>query len=313
MSIYTPYFYIIQDNRNGMYYAGSKYGKDANPNKFMVEGGYTTSSETINRIIHENGLSIFAIRKVITFETGSEAYNHEKRFLEKVNARDNPRFYNKHNNKLYAFGTSEYKELMNDLIGAENPSSLDWVKEKVKNSLQTNNNGYTLESDSKSRSKFEETMMKRYGVIHPMNADSIKKKHKQNFLDKHGVENPSQLSETKQKVKITVFENYGGYTLEKDSISRTKFEETMLERYGVDNALKSPEIREKIKNTNVEKYGVENPSQSEEIKAKKKETMMKNYGGIHPNKGRIVITDGKESKFCRPGEIPEGWWKGRPK
>lgn len=313
MAIYTPYFYIIQDKSSGIYYAGSKYGKDANPETFMVEGGYTTSSETIKELICKYGFRNFVIRKIRTFETGVEAYYYEKRFLEKVNARNNPRFYNKHNNKLYAFGTPEYKELMCDLIGAENPSSLDWVKEKVKNSLQANNNGYTLESNSKSRSKFEETMMKRYGVIHPMNSDSIKKKHKQNFLDKHGVENPSQLLETKQKVKTTVSENYGGYTLEMGSISRARFEETMLERYGVDNALKSPEIREKIKNTNLEKYGVENPSQSEEIKAKKKETMMKNYSGIHPNKGRIVITDGKESKFCRLGEIPEGWWKGRPK
>lgn len=289
MSIYIPYFYIIQDVRNGMYYAGSKYGQDANPETFMIEGGYTTSSETINELISQHGLNNFIIRKIRTFETAEEAYRYEKRFLEKINARKHPRFYNGHNNDG-AMDIEKMKIIMIELYGVSVP-------------LQ----------NGKIKQKYKETNLRKRGVEYPMQCDCVKKKHKQNFLDKHGVENPSQLSETKQKVKITMFENYGGYTLEKDSISRAKFEETMLERYGVDNALKSPEIREKIKNTNVEKYGVENPSQSEEIKAKKKETMMKKYGGIHPNKGRIVITDGKESKFCRPGEIPEGWWKGRPK
>ena len=35
---YQPYFYVIQDSCNGMYYAGVKWGKDANPGIFMVEG-----------------------------------------------------------------------------------------------------------------------------------------------------------------------------------------------------------------------------------------------------------------------------------
>lgn len=51
MDIYTPYFYNIQDTRNGMYYAGIKYGKDANPKTFMTEGGYQTSSKTIKKLI----------------------------------------------------------------------------------------------------------------------------------------------------------------------------------------------------------------------------------------------------------------------
>jgi len=38
MNIYNPYFYIIQDTRNGMYYAGSKTSKGANPENFMIMG-----------------------------------------------------------------------------------------------------------------------------------------------------------------------------------------------------------------------------------------------------------------------------------
>lgn len=55
MTIYAPYFYIIQDRRNGMYYAGSKYSKKksqrTNPIHFMTEDGYQTSSSVIRTII----------------------------------------------------------------------------------------------------------------------------------------------------------------------------------------------------------------------------------------------------------------------
>lgn len=98
MSIYTPYFYVIQDMRNGMYYAGAKWGKDANPKTFMVEGGYTTSSQIINAIIRQCGLHTFKIRRIKSFLTKEEAYRYETRFLQKINARKNSAFYNAHNN-----------------------------------------------------------------------------------------------------------------------------------------------------------------------------------------------------------------------
>ena len=98
MDIYIPYFYIIQDIRNGMYYAGSKYGKNANPKTFMKEGGYYTTSKEIKRIIKEYGLCVFKIRKVKIFKTKEETHNYETKFLRKVNARNNSKFYNKHNN-----------------------------------------------------------------------------------------------------------------------------------------------------------------------------------------------------------------------
>jgi hypothetical protein len=98
MAIYQPYFYIIQDVRNGMYYAGAKWGKDANPSNFMTEAGYTTSSNTINKLIQQYGLDNFAVRKIRIFETPKETCYYETRFLEKVDARKNKKFYNLHNN-----------------------------------------------------------------------------------------------------------------------------------------------------------------------------------------------------------------------
>jgi hypothetical protein len=128
---YIPYFYIIQDVRNGMYYAGSKYGQDANPSNFMIEGGYDTSSETIKELIRQHGLSNFVIRKIRTFENGPEAHRYETRFLVKVNARRNKRFYNGHNNELVAYGSYEYNEFMIEKYGATPPMRCKEIFEKL--------------------------------------------------------------------------------------------------------------------------------------------------------------------------------------
>lgn len=95
---YVPYFYIIQDIRNGIYYAGSKWGKNSNPYNFMTEEGYKTSSVIIKELIKRHGLSNFIVRKIKTFKTGKKAYDYETKFLQKVNAKTNPKFYNGHNN-----------------------------------------------------------------------------------------------------------------------------------------------------------------------------------------------------------------------
>ncbi len=96
----TPYFYIIQHNNSCKYYAGSKYSKNSNPSKLLVEGGYTTSSKIVNIIIEKEGLQAFSVRKIKTFNTQAEAYNYETRFLRKVNAANNNSFINLHNNNF---------------------------------------------------------------------------------------------------------------------------------------------------------------------------------------------------------------------
>lgn len=98
MSIYQPYFYIIQEVSTGIYYAGAKWAKDANPATFMIEHGYLTSSNTIKNIINEHGINSFRILRIRKFEEGIEAYDYETRFLQKIDARNNSAFYNKHNN-----------------------------------------------------------------------------------------------------------------------------------------------------------------------------------------------------------------------
>lgn len=114
MDIYTPYFYVIQEISTGMYYAGSKYAKNSNPKNLMVEGGYTTSSSVINNLIEKNGIESFVVRKIKTFNTAIEAYNYETKFLKKVNAKSNPKFYNAHNNDFSKSYNPNWRKIPNE-------------------------------------------------------------------------------------------------------------------------------------------------------------------------------------------------------
>lgn len=243
MSIYIPYFYIIQDVRNGIYYAGSKYAQDANPATFMIEGGYTTSSKEINSLIEQHGLNNFIIRKIRTFETAEEAYGYETRFLEKVDARRNPRFYNGHNNTFFAFGTKEFKEFLFHRIGAENPSSLEWVKVKKK---ETFSKKYGVDNPQKSnviREKTRNTNLIRYGGNSPFNDPRVIEKFKDNNLEKYGYHWPMERQEVKDKRK----ENY-------------------ILKYGVDMPIKNEVVKQKSINTLNKNYGVSHNSQIPEVK-----------------------------------------------
>lgn len=60
----TPYFYIIQHTETKIMYAGSRWAKRCHPSELLQPSGYTTSSEKINNIISEHGLSIFEIIRI---------------------------------------------------------------------------------------------------------------------------------------------------------------------------------------------------------------------------------------------------------
>ena len=106
-SIYSttgiPFFYIIEHIQPKIYYAGVKYGKcqklkrSTDSSIFMTESGYHTSSKDIRNIIAKEGLSAFKIRKIHHFQTPEEALEYETRFLHKIDAKNNPNWYNQHN------------------------------------------------------------------------------------------------------------------------------------------------------------------------------------------------------------------------
>ena len=223
MSIYPyqPYFYIIQDTRNGMYYAGSKYAKKkgaiTNPANFMVEGGYTTSSNKVNELINENGLNAFIIRKLRLFKTKEETQKYEKRFLQKVNAAMHPLFYNGHNNDGY-YDEVKRKQRMLEVHGVDN---------------------YAKHPDFPK--KFRNTSQKNHGVDHHLQHPEIYAKLENTNRKNHGVNCVLQSPKIRKKACDTKEERYGNPNF----VNPEKADETCLERYGVRRPAQQPHIREK--------------------------------------------------------------------
>jgi hypothetical protein len=280
---YIPYFYIIQDVRNGMYYAGAKWAQDANPSNFMVEGGYETSSHTIKELIRQHGLSNFTIRKIRTFESGQEAYDYETRFLIKVNAKESPKFYNKHNNDhIFSYHDGRYKEKMLEIYGVSHPSHSNVIKEKIR----TNNlEKYGVDNPMKLefvKEKASETNLKRRGVKNPMQCETVKQTMKKNNMEKYGVENVFQTDWAKEKIIETNIKNIGVPYPQMSEECREKTKQTNMKNLGVENAMYSEDIKEKMRKNNLEKYGVENTFQADWAKEKAKETFSERYGVEHP-------------------------------
>ena len=185
---YIPYFYIIQDVRNGMYYAGSKWGKDTNPSNFMTEGGYETSSK---ELIRQHGLSNFIIRKIKTFETGDKAHRYESRFLQRVNAKKHPKFYNKHNNDgIGSLYHDEIKKIINERYGVDHVMHVPEIKQK------------SLENKEKA-------FMDKYGVRHNFSVPEVREGIKITTNERYGVDYYSQTAEWKEKTIKTSNERYG--------------------------------------------------------------------------------------------------------
>jgi hypothetical protein len=258
MSIYQPYFYIIQDKRNGMYYAGAKWARDANPDKFMVEGGYTTRSNTINSIIQKYGIDIFIIRKIRLFNTAEEVQNYETKFLRKINARKHKKFYNGHNNDG-AMDTMKTKIILFELYGVSSALQSPELQEKRRN-----------------------TNIRKYGNPNYNNIEKIKSTN----LERYGVLNSFQSKELRDKSDLTKQMLYGNPNY--NNIEKIK--STNLERYGVEYTLQTEEVKQQSKITKQMLYGDVNYNNRE----KAKETWKLKYGFNHPNKtdkNRQILKD----------------------
>lgn len=223
MAIYQPYFYIIQDKRNGIYYAGAKWAKDANPSTFMIEDGYQTSSETIRALIRKHGIDNFTVIRVRTFETADEAYDYETRFLKKVKAKNNPKFYNGHNNdgKL---DHRKMKAVIQETYGVDFAFQSMAIKDKIKN-----------------------THLKKRGVENPFQSEDVKKKRKQRILEKYGVEEFFHADEVKQMTRKSMQERHGvDYPMQSEKI-RAKYKNTIQEKYNVSHPSQAEFVKAKVK------------------------------------------------------------------
>lgn len=213
MFIYNPYFYIIQDTRNGMYYAGAKWGKDANPNNLMIEGGYTTSSSIIKEIISRFGLDIFIVRKIKTFKTANEAFNYETKFLQKIDAKRNPKFYNGHNNNGCSAGTQQYEEKMLKKYGVDHNMKVPEIQESRKSAIINKWGSYSnMLIETGAIEKSSKTCELRYGTKYAFFTEAAIKRREEVSIEKYGVKHHFQSkqlqAEMKEKGKKTFAKNY---------------------------------------------------------------------------------------------------------
>jgi len=266
MSIYIPYFYVIQEISTCKLYAGSKWGRGSNPEKLLVEGGYITSSKSIKSRIKKNGICSFIIRKIRMFDSAAAAYSYETRFLRRVNASKNSMFYNAHNNEKITPGTEEFENIMMEKYGVKNLMQsrelyLNWVDafdkkygvknpyqlEHVKNkAIKTRLEKYGYKYFNKDITK--QIVMDRYGVENVSQLDEVKNKKKNTTRKNYGVDNPFQSEEIKAKIKINNLEKYGNENIMQTEYGKKLFRKSLLEKYGVDNYSKTEEFKEHNKN-----------------------------------------------------------------
>lgn len=105
---------------------------------------------------------------------------------------------------------------------------------------------HNFSKKSKSREKFEDKLLQKYGVKNVFQLNEVKEKIRNTFFEKYGVDHIFKVKEIINKIK-----------------ERRK--SIYLEKYGVDHPFKNNEIREKIKDTLFEKYGVDHNFKIKEI------------------------------------------------
>lgn len=287
MAIYTPYFYIIQDIRNGMYYAGSKYGKDANPDNFMIEGGYTTSSNIIKELINQHGLHNFTVRKIRIFETGPEAHRYETRFLQKINAKNHLNFYNKHNNDgIRPLSSDEMKEIINNKYGVDHVMHVPEIKQRALENL-------------------EKTLLKKYNVRHNFAIPEVRKTIMKTVNERYGVDYYSQTYEWYEKTKIMSNEKYGVDWPSQSEEVKERIILTNNEKYGVNYWAQTDEAKEILREANKTQF----------LDPVKKEKHLVASTENNPAKGTIWINKNCNNKRINPSLLKEyeneGWVKGR--
>lgn len=103
----TPYTYLIRFPELNLYYYGAQWGRQCHPENLGKK--YFSSSPKVKKLLQHHP-AIFEPRK--TFQTIEECQRFETRFLQKVNAKKNQHFINRHNN--------EHSKFM-DNRGSKNP------------------------------------------------------------------------------------------------------------------------------------------------------------------------------------------------
>ena len=327
MDIYphVPYFYIIQHIPSGKFYAGSKWQKGCHPYNFMIDGGYTTSSDCVNDLIIKDGLSAFKTMLILTEdECLMSVLDYETIFLQTWDISNNENWTNKHNNIRYteaSYGSMEFKAKMKNKYGYEHAMEVPEIKERM---IKTNLATIGVENQFQSEEVKEKTKafnLLKYGVEFFCQTEEFAEKFKVTNLERRGHEYPMQCELVKAKAKETCLANHGTeYPLLAPHILE-KAKATNLAKYGVSNYMMVPANIEANNQKFFQKNGVYNPFQLESVKEKTRNTNLEKLGVDHHTKspeGRAAIgartigskfyTDGIKNYRIPPDAIPQSHW-----
>jgi len=283
MNIYSydrvPYFYIIEHKETGKKYAGAKWAKDANPNNFMLETGYQTSSSTIHKIIGNEGLDAFEIKEIVKLEElcipfGCQSIDeYESWFLESNDCANSKDWYNRVTPWNAAFGTEVFYSNMINKFGVKYPGQIETHSEKVKLKCQQN-----------------------FGTDHYYESEECKNKLLE-YIHKHDktATNVWQLEITKEKSRSTCAVNHGVEYPAQSKIIFNKAKETLINNYGVDSPMKSAKIRQTHKKSCMDSLGVDSPMKSDKVVSKYKANFLEKYGVEYPSKVKFFC--GQCDKF----------------
>lgn len=230
------YFYIIESQENKRY-CGCSIKKTSDPENFMKENGYQTSSNTIKNLIKSNGLSYFRIIYLRTFDTPTKAYRFETLYLRLHRISERKDWYNGHNNILLTFCSEPYYNMMIKLYGVLHPMESEVIKNRFKNTNLSRRRVEWPTQDINVREKVKQTMIDVYGVEHNSQILGMTERKEETYFNKTGYKYPMQNIECQLKAKQTKLEKYG----DENYRDVDKMKRTLLEKYGVDSFAKTEE------------------------------------------------------------------------
>jgi hypothetical protein len=301
---HIPYFYIIQHIPSGKLYGGAKWSSDANPSTFMIQSGYTTSSDLVNDLIKEDGLDSFKTVLILTeFEFGMTSYEYETVFLQTNDIAKDSNWLNKHNNDGYFnshYQSTEYKENMLLMYGVDHPMKSPELVERYTESMMSAHGVKWPGQSPTITSKRDATNLELYGYKCSLQNKDIAEKARLSMLENLGVEHAMQNEDVKQKSRVTSFNNYG-----------------------VDNISKTQKRREEIRdmrtgstvwNDSVKEYRIHRDASPEPHWVigglpKRKRTGEENEALRKRQLGSKLYNDGIRNHHVRLGEIPDPSWK----
>lgn len=190
--ITSPFFYVIRSKHKGLYYAGyCCAAKHCNSATFMTANGYQTSSKRVKSVIAKYGVEDFEILRIRHFATRQQACSYEYRFLCKVKANRNPKFYNQScgGEKAYLeFQTEENKRKISEALKGRH------ITEEHKKIIGDLRRGVSLKQETREKISAAKTG-RTYEDVHGVDR-AIAIKHKQHVSHL----GTRKTEETKQKI-----------------------------------------------------------------------------------------------------------------